>query len=544
MYTEINEKGELNKWSFALYISDSEPRSIKEALLEDSWVDAMQQELLQFDKLGVWKLVDRPDRSESKTIGTRWVYKCKKDDKGVVVCNKARLVVQGFRQIEGIDYNEVYAPVARLEAIRIFLAYASYKGFKVFQMDVKSAFLYGIVHEQVYVEQPPGFVDPIHPDKVYLLNKALYGLHQAPRSWYETLAMFLKEQGFRRGLIDQTLFIKEVDGELLLVQIYVDDIIFGSTNVALCREFEAMMQKKFEMSQMGEMDFFLGLQVDQSSKGIFIHQTKYVHDILNKFQMTDSKPIGTPLVINHGIGVDEKGEPVDPTMYRAMIGSLMYLTASRPDIMFPTCLLSRYQSKPKMSHFMAVKRILRYLKGCPDKGLWYPRDDKFDLVAFSDSDYGGCKLDAKSTSAGCQFLGGRLVTWQCKKQTAVAQSTCEARYIAASSCCAQVLWIQQQMRDYGYEFLNTPINVDNEAAINITRNPVQHSKTKHIDIKYHFIRDCFEKKLIDVVKIHTDHQRADLFTKAFDKSRFEYLLLINGIVVKSVNDKDKGEQNR
>ena len=248
--------------------------------------------------------------------------------------------------------------------------------------------------------------------------------------------------------------------------------------------------------------------------------------------MSDATPIGTPLPQNHGITPDLKGEAVSPSYYRAMIGSLMYLTASRPDIMYPTCLLARYQVNPKASHLAAVKRIFRYLKAYPDTGLWYPRDNNFDLVAFSDSDFGGCKIDGKSTTAGCQFLGNRLVTWQCKKQTCVATSTCEAEYIAASSCCSQVLWIQQQMRDYGFEFLTTPIYVDNSAALQITRNPVQHLKTKHIEIKYHFIRDCFEKRLIDVVKVHTDDQRADLFTKAFDKSRFDFLLLVNGIKVK------------
>ncbi|KAJ0677880.1 putative RNA-directed DNA polymerase [Helianthus annuus] len=311
---------------------------------------------------------------------------------------------------------------------------------------------------------------------------------------------------------DCTLFIKEQDGDLLLVQ--------------------RIMQDKFEMSAMGEMNFFLGLQVQQTESGIFIHQTKYVGDILSRFQMSDATPIGTPLPTNHGITPDLKGEPVSPSYYRAMIGSLMYLTASRPDIMYPTCLLARYQVNPKASHLAAVKRIFRYLKAYPDTGLWYPRDNNFDLIAFSDSDFGGCKIDGKSTTAGCQFLGNRLVTWQCKKQTCVATSTCEAEYIAASSCCSQVLWIQQQLRDYGFEFLSTPIYVDNSAALDITRNPVQHSKTKHIEIKYHFIRDCFEKRLIDVVKVHTDDQRADLFTKAFDKSRFDFLLLVNGIKVK------------
>ena len=531
LYTEIRESGYLNDWSFNCYISQIEPKGVTEALKEPSWVEAMQEELLQFERLGVWKLVDLP--KGEKKIGTRWVLKCKKDDRGVIVRNKARLVVQGFRQIEGIDYNEVYAPVARLEAIRIFLSYASNQNFKVYQLDVKSAFLYGKIQEKVYVSQPPGFEDPVHPEKAYLLDKALYGLHQAPRAWYETLSTHLLNNGFRRGVIDCTLFIKESGDDILMVQVYVDDIIFGSNNEKLVKEFEEVMKTKFEMSQMGELTYFLGLQVDQMSTGTFLHQTKYVGEILSRFSMSDVKPAGTPLAVNLGRMPDEKGETVDPTLYRAMIGSLMYLTASRPDIMFATCLCARYQSKPKVSHLVAVKRILRYLKGTPDTALWFPRGAEYGLVAYSDSDYGGCKQTAKSTTGGCQQLGEHLVSWQCKKQTSVAQSTCEAEYIAASSCCSQVLWLQQQLRDYGLQFLLTPIFVDNTAAIAITKNPVQHSKTKHIDIRYHFIRDCYEKKLIDIVKIDTLDQKADLFTKAFDKSRFQLLLKLNNIKSKS-----------
>ena len=221
----------------------------------------------------------------------------------------------------------------------------------------------------------------------------------------------------------------------------MDDIIFGSTNDRLCKEFEKVMQDQFEMSSMGEMKFFLGLQVDQTSEGIFLHQKKYVADILSHFDLSNSSPQGTPVQVNHGLSPDINGELVDPTLYRSMIGSLMYLTASRPDIMFVTCLCARYQSKPKVSHLAVVKRIFRYLKGTPSLGLWYPSDDQFELTAYSNSGYGGCKVDYKSTSAGCQFLGKRLVTWQCKKQTSVATSTCEAEYIAAASCCAQIIWI-------------------------------------------------------------------------------------------------------
>ncbi|MFS7953253.1 putative RNA-directed DNA polymerase [Helianthus anomalus] len=514
-------------------IDQIEPRTYKEAFTEDSWVIAMQEELSQFEKLGVWKLVDLPEGH--RKINTKWVFKCKRDDKGVVVRNKARLVVQGFSQQEGIDFTEVYAPVARLEAIQIFLAFASWKNFKVFQLDVKSAFLYGKVKEEVYVGQPPGFTDPIHKNKVYFLDKALYGLHQAPRAWYETLSQHLLANSFVRGKVDATLFTKVVDGHLLIVQIYVDDIIFGSTNEKLCKDFESVMKQKFEMSSMGEMKFFLGLQVEQLPEGIFIYQTKYVHDILEKFGMSGSTPASTPLETNHGIHPNLTGDRVDETLYRSMIGSLMYLTASRPDIMYPKCLAARFQSNPRASHMIIVKRILCYLKGTPSLGLWYPRKGDFTLEGYFDSDFRCCKVNAKSTTAGCQFFGPRLVTWQCKKQTSVALSTCEAEYVSASSCCSQILWIQQQMRDYGLQFLNIPLFVYNEAAINITKNPVHHAKTKHIEIRHHFIRDCFEKKLIRIEKIHTDNQKADLHTKAFDRTRFKFLLKLNGMLF-SVSD--------
>ncbi|KAI3715118.1 hypothetical protein L6452_22086 [Arctium lappa] len=364
----------------------------------------MQEELLQFVLQNVWDLVERP--KGHRAIGTKWIFRNKKDERGIVIKNKARLVAQGYTQEEGIDYEEVFAPVARIEAIRLFLAYASFMKFKVYQMDVKGAFLYGKIEEEVYVCQPPGFENPKYPDRVYKLKKALYELHQAPRAWYDTLSTYLLENGFERGTIDKTLFIQRKKKDILLVQIYVEDIIFGSTKDQLCRDFEKLMHKRFKMSSMGELTFFLGLQVKQQHDGIFISQTK------------------------------------------SMIGSLMYLTASRPDIIFPVCVCARFQVRPKQSHFQVVKRIFRYLKGQPILGLWYPHDSPFDLLAYSDSDLGVANLDRKSTTGGCQFLGARLVSWQCKKQTTVSTSITEAEYIADASCCSQVLWIQNQMMDY------------------------------------------------------------------------------------------------
>ncbi|GJY95751.1 putative ribonuclease H-like domain-containing protein [Tanacetum coccineum] len=510
MKTSYSEKGflsaiyegkthqDLHTCIFDCFLSQEEPKRVSHALRDPAWVEAMQEELIQFKLQKVWILVDLP---------------------------------KGHRAIEeGIDYDEFFAPVARIEAIRLFLAYASYMRFKVYQMDVKSAFLYGQIKEEVYVCQPPGFEDPDHPNKVYKVVKALYGPHQAPRAWYDTLASYLMCNGFERGKIDQTLFIKRHKGHILLVQIYVDDIIFGSTKKELCDEFEKLMKDKFQMSSMGELTFFLGLQVQQKKKGIFISQDKYVHDILRKLNYSDMKSASTPAYLEKPLVQDGDADDVDEHLYRSMIGSLMYLTASRPDIMFAVCACARFQVSPKSSHLLAVKRIFRYLKGKPSLGLWYSKDSPLELVAYTDSDYAGATQDRKSTTGGCQFLGNRLISWQCKKQTVVATSTTEAEYVAAASCCGQVLWIQNQLLDYGYNFMNTVIYIDNNSTICIIENPVQHSKTKHIEIRHHFIRDCNAKKLIQMVKIDTEHNVADLLTKGFDAGRFQYLVSSIGML--------------
>ncbi|GJY36118.1 putative ribonuclease H-like domain-containing protein [Tanacetum coccineum] len=487
---------------FACFLSQVEPRTVAQALEDPSWVDAMQEEMQQFKFQNVWVLVDLPE--DKYAIGTKWILKNKRDARGIVVRNKARLVAQGHRQEEGIDYDEVFAPVARIEAIRLFLAFASYLGFMVYQMDVKSAFLYGRIDEEVYVTQPKGFVDPQHPKKVYKVVKALYGLHQAPRAWYATLSTFLLKHGYRRGTIDKTLFLKKHKRDIILVQVYVDDIIFGSTKKAWCDEFEALMKGEFEMSAMGELTFFLGLQVQQRPDGIFINQDKYVQEILKKFDLECVRTATTPYEAPKPKSKNEPDSPVNVHLYRSMIGSLMYLTASRPDIMFAVSACSRNQVTPTTSNLEAVKKIFKYLKGQPKLGLWYPRESPFVLEAYSDSDYAGANKDRKSTTGGCQFLGRRLISWQCKKQTIVATSSTEAEYVAAANCCGQF------------------------------KNPVFSQRTKHIEeiMATHFIRDANEKKLIQVLKIHTDDNVADLLTKAFDGPRL--MVQEGGLVLTSV----------
>ncbi|GKD60698.1 putative ribonuclease H-like domain-containing protein, partial [Tanacetum coccineum] len=323
---------DLQNCLFACFLSQEEPKNVIHALKDPSWIEAMQEELLQFKLQEVWTLVDLP--YGKRAIGTKWVFRNKKDERGIVIRNKARLVAQAYTQEEGIDYDEVFAPVARIEAIRLCLAYASFKIFVVYQMDVKSAFLYGMIEEEVYVCQSPGFEDPNFPNR---------------------------------------------------------------------------------MSSMRELTFFLGLQVQKKKDGIFISQDKYIDEILKKFRFTEVKTASTPIETQKPLLKDENGEEVDVHMYRSMIGSLMYLTSSRPDIMFAVCVCARYQVNPKVSHLHAVKRIFKYLKGQPKLGLWYPKDSPFDLIAYTNSDYVGASLDRKSTTGGCEFLGCRLISWQCKK---------------------------------------------------------------------------------------------------------------------------------
>ncbi|GJX51421.1 retrovirus-related pol polyprotein from transposon TNT 1-94 [Tanacetum coccineum] len=407
-------------------------------------------------------------------IGTKWVFRNKLDENGIVSRNKAMLVAQGYNQQKGIDYDETYALVARLESIRILLAYACALDFKLFQMDVKSTSLDGFINEEVYMAQPPGFIDFEKSDHVYKLKKALY---------------------------DNTLFTKKRSSNLIIVQIYVDDIIFGSTCQDMCDEFAKIMHDEFEMSMMGELNFFLGLQIKQMEDGIFFNQSKYIKEMLKKFGLEDSKPMKTPMSSDTKLTKDEECESVDSTKYRGMIGSLLYLTASRPDIMFSVCLCARFQEAPKTSHLEAVKRIFRYIKGTTHLGLWYPKGTGIETVVYADSDHARDYVDRKSTSGICTFVGCCLTSWFSKKQTALAISTTEAEYVSAGKACQQALWMKQALIDYDVRLDDVPIMCDNKGAIDLSKNPVQHSRTKHIEIHHHFLPDNVQKGHILIEKL-------------------------------------------
>ncbi|GJR51111.1 retrovirus-related pol polyprotein from transposon TNT 1-94 [Tanacetum coccineum] len=370
-----------NQSNFFCFVSTVEPKNVKEAIQDESWTMAMQEELNQFKSNDVWSLVPPP--KNQTIIGTKWVFTSKLDENGVVSRNKARLVTQGYNQQQGIDFDETYAPVARLESIRILLAYA-------------------------YSEKP---------NHVFKLKKALYGVKQAPRAWYDRLKAFLIDHEYTMGLVDNTLFTKKRNSHIIIVQIYVDDIIFGSTYQELCDDFLKIMHDEFEMSMMGELNFFLGLQIKQLEDEIFFNQSKYVKEMLKKLCLEDSNPIKTPMSSETKLTHDEDGEPIDDTKYRGMIGSLLYLTASRPDIIFSVC-------------------------------LWYPKGTSLDTIVYADSDHAGDYVDLKSTSGVCTFMGCCLTSWFSKKQTALAISTTKAEYVSTGKACQQALWMKQALIDY------------------------------------------------------------------------------------------------
>ncbi|GJT81600.1 retrovirus-related pol polyprotein from transposon TNT 1-94 [Tanacetum coccineum] len=459
----------------------------------------MQEEMNEFEHLEVWELVPRPDKVMVITL--KWIYKVKLDELGGILKNRARLVAHGYRREEGIDFEESFAPVARLDAIRIFLTYVAHVNMVVYQIDVKTAFLNGILREEVYVIQPDRFVDQDNLNHVYKLKKALYRLKQAPRAWYDLLSKFLLSQEFSKGTVDPTLFIRRQGKDLLLVQIYVDDIIFASTTPELCDQFSKIMCSQFKMSMMGKISFFLGLQISQSPRGIFINQSKYALESLKKYGMESSDPVDTPMVEKSKLDEDTQGKAVDPTHYRGMIGTLMYLTASRPDLTFVVCMCARYQAKPTEKHLHAVKRIFKYLRGTVNRGLWYPKDSSIALTAYADADHAGCQDTRRSTSGSMQLLGDRLVSWSSKRQKSAAISSTEAEYIAMSGCCAQILWMRSQLTDYGLGFNKIPIQSG-----------------------FHFIKEKVENGVVELYFVNTEYQLADIFTKALYREIIEFLI--------------------
>ncbi|KAJ0809226.1 putative RNA-directed DNA polymerase [Helianthus annuus] len=518
----------------AMEVNHLEPTTYEEATQESKWKKAMDVEMQAIERNGTWDLVELP--KDAKCIGVKWVFKTKVNERGEVEKHKARLVAKGYGQEHGVDYTEVYAPVARMDTIRLMIAVAAQRGWEIFQMDVKSAFLHGTLDEDVYVQQPQGYVIQNEEHKVYKLRKALYGLKQAPRAWFSRIESYFIKEGFERSNVEHTLFIKRnMKGNVLFVNVYVDDLIYTGDNMAMMQEFKGSMKREFEMTDLGKMRFFLGIEVLQTTRGIHISQRKYAAEILKRFKMEECNSVFCPIVPGCKLRSDE-GKKMDETLFKQIIGSLMYITNTRPDIQYVVSLVSRFMSSPTNVHFEAAKKVLRYLQGTLDYGIWYERGGKGLMEVYTDSDFGGDVEDGKSTSGYVVVWDGGAVAWSSKKQKIVTLSSTEAEYVAATTCACQVLWMRAVLEDFGMKIKgSTTIKCDNMSTIKLSRNTVFHGRCKHIGVRYHFLRDLVKDGTIVLEHCGTRDQVADVMTKPLKKDIFEVMRKKLGMC--SVKDK-------
>ncbi|KAJ4719087.1 Retrovirus-related Pol polyprotein from transposon TNT 1-94 [Melia azedarach] len=524
---EVTER--LDNLTLFCLFAECEPMSFGEAIQDEKWRNAMDEEIKAIVKNDTWELVSLP--KGHKAIGVKWVYKVKQNLKGEIERYKARLVAKGYSQRAGIDYDEVFAPVARLETVRLIISLAAQNKWKIHQMDVKSAFLNGVLEEEVYIQQPTGFEVKGQEDKVLKLRKALYGLKQAPRAWNSRIDKYFQKNGFTKCPYEHALYIKIKDEDILIVCLYVDDLIFTGSNPSLFDDFKNTMTKEFEMTDIGLMAYYLSIEVKQEEDGIFISQQRYTKEILKKFKMENCKPISTPIECGVKLSKHEEGEKVDSTFFKSLVGCLRYLTCTRPDILYATGLVSRYMETPTTTHFKAAKRILRYLKGTTNFGLFYSCSDNFELVGYSDSDWAGDTDDRKSTTGFVFFMGDTAFTWMSKKQPIVTLSTCEAEYVAATSCVCHAIWLRNLLKELRWsQEKPTKIYVDNKSAMALAKNPVFHDRSKHIDTRYHYIKECITRNDVHMEYVKSQDQIADIFTKPLKQEDFIRLRNSLGVI--------------
>lgn len=527
-YVSGGELSDDDSLAHFVFFADCDPLTFHDAIKDSKWQHAMDEEIKSIEKNNTWDLVELP--KGQKSIGVKWIYKTKLNKDGGVDKYKARLVVKGYNQEFGVDYKEVFAPVARLDTIRLVLAMAAQNFWFIYQLDVKSAFLHGELKEEVYVDQPLGYVRKGEEDKVYKLKKALYGLKQAPRAWYSRIDSYLAKEGFHKCPHEHTLFLKLENGKMLILCLYVDDLIYTGNDEGMVEDFKRKMMNEFEMSDLGLMHFFLGIEVKQSSVGIFISQKKYALEILDRFKMKDCNVVFTPVECGLKLRRNDEGKKINATLYKQMVGSLMYLTSTRPDIMHGVSLISRYMENPTESHLLAAKRILRYLRGTVDFGIFYKRGVKENLFGFCDSNYAGDVDDRKSTSGFVFIMSSGAISWSSKKQQIVTLSTTEAEFISAATCSCQVIWLRRLLEMLQCQQQGpTKVFCDNVSAIKISKNPVLHGRSKHIDVRYHFLRDLCNDGTVDLLFCRSEDQVADIMTKPLKQAAFVKLRGLLGV---------------
>lgn len=519
----VSDEGDLIH--FAL-LADAEPVEYRDALKNKVWKKAMMEELSSIEKNQTWELVKLPENK--KTIDLKWVFKTKLNPDGSVSKHKARLVARGFLQKQGIDYNEVFAPVARHETVRLVVALANLRNWPLYHLDVKYAFLNGPLEETVFVTQPPGFEIAGKEGMVYRLHKALYGLKQAPRAWNKRIDEFLIQLGFKKCTVEYGVYVmNSKDSGMLIICLYVDDLLITGSDPEEIKEFKLTLNQEFEMTDLGELSYFLGLEFVKTEEGMIMHQQKYVLEILDRFGLIECKSISNPCETSSKLEECSEEEKVDATMYKQLVGSLRYLCNSRPDICYAVGVISRFMNEPRKSHLIAAKRILRYVKGTANYGLVFPAnrgEDQLDLIGYSDSDWCGDRVDRRSTSGYVFMLNGVAICWSSKKQPVTALSSCEAEYIAGTYAACQLVWLESLCLELKCK-LQKPqkLLIDNRSAINLAKNPVSHGRSKHIETRFHFIREQVMSGRIELVYCPTQDQLADGFTKALKLDRFEEL---------------------
>lgn len=465
------------------------------------------------EKNQTWELCDLP--SGKKPVGCKWVFTVKTKADGSIERFKARLVAKGFTQSYDIDYLETFAPMAKLNSIRVLLSLAANLDWPLYQLDVKNAFLNGNLEEEVYMEVPLGTESAANRGKVCRLKRSLYGLKQSPRAWFERFSKVLKQHGYTQGQTDHTMFIKHSSvGKMAVLIVYVDDIVLTGDDKEEIPRIKNVLTKEFEIKDLGNLKYFLGMEIARSKKGIFVSQRKYVLDLLKDTAMLDCKPADTPMDSTTKLGSIQDSAPIEKGRYQRLVGKLIYLSHTRPDIAFSVSVVSQYMNNPTEEHMTTVQRILRYLKMTPGKGLFFKKNAARGVEVYSDADWAGSITDRRSTSGLCTYVWGNLTTWRSKKQSVVARSSAEAEFRAMAQGICEGIWLKRLLVE-----LKVPIDgsikllSDSQSAISIAKNPVQHDRTKHIEIDKHFIKEKIEGGIVEPIYISSSLQNADILTK-------------------------------
>ncbi|NDA63213.1 MAG: hypothetical protein EBX50_14410 [Chitinophagia bacterium] len=501
------------------------PTSFKEAKEgpdAPNWIKATEEEYASILENGTWTLVPLPPGR--KAVGCKWVYRIKRDAAGNIKRWKARLVAKGYSQVEGLDFTETFAPVAKFSSIRILLSFAAAKDWECHHMDVKTAFLNGELEEEIYMEQPEGFVKDGEEHLVCRLQKTIYGLKQSPRAWNKKLHGELCKLGFTRCEADHSVYCKRDEQGLVFLLVYVDDIIIISDGKAAMQACKDALSRTFTMTDLGETNHFLGMEMhrDRQARLIYLNQSTYINAMLERYGMSDCAPVRIPLSVGAKLPPATTEGKGFHNQYQSMVGSLMYLmVATRPDLAYAVGAVSQFAAGPDEEHLAAVKRIMRYVKGTADYKLVLGGDLKqLNLEAWSDADWASDNIDRKSISGYCFKLGAGAVSWKSKKQTSVALSSTEAEYMALTQATKEAMWIKFLLTELGV-FDNTAIciNVDNQSCVALAKNPEFHARTKHIDIQYHFIREKVEDNSVKLEFCPTDRMVADVLTKALPRDK-------------------------